>query len=271
MKTAVFTLLLIIFFSLNIEEDGLIYEVHETEINWEDGKFKELTSSDKEYILKHLDYGCNKADKKEDLKKFKKIDLNGDGNLDLIYRDGCPYKEVSIFIVNTSGYESLISNQQGIITTVLPSNDKTILRIKQEPCCCMKSGSIQEYLFSNREKEIKKREVYWAVDFEFSDNNLATDLEENEILSNTKIRTSPKTINEEIKDECSDDVYNGNIIGEIKKGAQYKILDSKVDEEKNYWELVELISTDSYIPDGNSVQPYDKETTLVVGWIKIVD
>ncbi|TPN85302.1 hypothetical protein [Aquimarina algicola] len=251
------------------KSNSIFLDIYATEIEWSDKSYDTLKISEKTKILQSLAHREYVDKSFADGLKIQKIDLNFDGKLDVLCRIKNTHDPVNLALDVLMNINDVYVNEEsfvGIITSIEQSEKRTNLRIKRFPCCCMHNGAVTELKFKRGHDSILKRStMFWHTDFEIPEKENLSEIQIKTTLQITQIRTYCEVNDSKIKDDCTDDIFEGNVIGAIKKNAKYKQLSHKTDQKGNQWELIEVLSPSSFIYQKNSVQPYSER---IIGWIK---
>lgn len=250
-------------------ESELIKSIWEEEINWSIRNFEKLDVEEEEFVYKNLKYGCGNKNQRADLKRFYKKDLNEDGLLDLLYKGSCPYSEISIFLNTGNGYEKVLSSFFGSIQRIETESKQTKIFIYQEACCCIRTNSICELTILSNQYEVSRvKYLRWDSEFDIPEQMNEPSKTEKELNEKVVLRTNLMITDHQIKDDCQDIFYRGNRLGELQKGAKYRVVSTKEDKQGDEWVLIEVLSNSDFEVEENSVQYYDKANSVVIGWMK---
>lgn len=176
-----------------------------------------------------------------DINSFHVIDLNFDAYKDIIYSGGCnPYDETFIYLYK-NGKLNLAFQTPGKLVELDQMNDKSVLQIKKEPCCCDHDFDLIELTIQPNSR-IEKKQISFHYKTKVSIGNLK------EIMFKGIVRTTPEINDHKEAGECVDEIRVGNHI------TTFSSLEPAVQIDKSgSWRLI-LFSVDN--------------TISRIGWIK---
>lgn len=174
-------------------------------------------------------------------KYYTVIDLNDDDLNDLIYSGPClPYDQTGVF-VNDGKTLKLIHDYPGKVVSLEKSVDKSVINVLKESCCCdYYSDYIQVTIWND--SHIDKNQITFFGNTEIKVDKV-TKLKIKGIL-----RTSPEVNDKKMKDDCSDQIIDGNHLAHIDKPTTVVQL-----SQSGQWRLI--------------LYPVDNENSYI-GWIK---
>ena len=158
--------------------------------------------------LPKFDYHCdNENQKGSDF--YHVVDLNNDGQNDLIYSGPCkPYNQTAVFL-NTGRVLRKLFDNPGKIISLEKAGASTVINILKEACCCeFYSQYIQVTI--NEKSQVTKNTIVFSAKTKIT---LGTRLKAEKVVGT--LRTTPH-VNDAIKrDECNDAVVRGNQLKRI--------------------------------------------------------
>ncbi|GCD76948.1 hypothetical protein JCM31826_04300 [Thermaurantimonas aggregans] len=164
------------------------------------------------------------------------VDLNNDGLKDLIYSGPClPYDQTGIFL-NDGKSLKLIHGYPGEVVSLEKSIDKTTINILKKSCCCdYYSDYIQVTIWND--SRVDKHQITFFGNPEIKIDKVT------ELKTKGVLRTSPEVNDIKKKDDCSDQIMEGNHLTRIDKittvvqlsqSGQWKLVLYSVDKENSY-------------------------------------
>jgi len=175
-------------------------------------------------------------DNKKTKDYYHVVDLNNDGLKDLIYSGPCmPYDQTGIFL-NDGKTLKLIHDYPGEVVSLEKVVDKTVINILKKSCCCdYYSDYIQVTIWND--SRIDKNEItYWGN----------TEIKVDKVTPfkiKGILRTSPEINDKKKKDDCSDQIIEGNHLAHINKlttvvqlsqSGQWRLVLYEVDKDNSY-------------------------------------
>lgn len=242
-------------------------------INWESKEFETLNSKEQEFISLSIKFGCQ-IDKNDIrlLENFKKIDLNNDGIMDLVYKESCPYPEIKFYLQEKSGNFTLINKYPGKIINITETVDSTSIIIKSDACCCIDINSLKRIVIKKENFEITNSStLYWHSEIELPsfEKLINKNIELTKYPKNTRLRTYLVENDSIEKNACVDDqYYKGNLIGKLIKQSKLKSIYRQIDLNGEEWELVIVNQEKLYAPNKMLVQIAKNLNNSILGWVK---
>lgn len=169
------------------------------------------------------------------------VDLNKDGQKDLIYSGPCqPYSQTAIFINNGAKLKK-VYEYSGALTSIKSDDEQTIISILMQPMGCIYYADYIQVAIG-LDTKIKKHTIEYHTDTKIG----VADTIEKKHLSGV-LRTQP-IVNDSIhKDACTSDIFIGNQITKL-TNKEVVIIDTQ-----NKWSQVLYKKNEDY---------------SIIGWMK---
>lgn len=185
-------------------------------------------------VIEDLDLGCPSAN----LSQFHSIDLDGDGDEDLIFNGACnPYDHVVIFWNNEGKFEKAWDAPGQIILIQQDNHRVGAAYIFQDACCCNYYNQMHRVSF---EHIIHVASLKWHTNIAIPKDITAS----NRYGSGGIFRNSAIIDDHSHEDPCSDDILVGNRDFECQTPLQLltiqetsKMVLSAVEYSPNRWQL----------------------------------
>ena len=137
------------------------------------------------------------------------VDLNNDGQTDLLYSGTCKPSGQTIIYLRTGNKLKKVGAFQGKIVAVDKYENGSQLHIMKEVCCCYPFNEFTQVMIDSG-SNITKNTITFGTDTRIRLNNR---LKEEKVMGT--IRTSPKVYDVPKADECKRQVYRGNQLRRI--------------------------------------------------------
>ncbi|MCZ8023634.1 MAG: hypothetical protein O9294_17855 [Cytophagales bacterium] len=194
-------------------------------------------------VLPKFKYLCDEhfnayefPDNKKTKDYYHVADLNNDGIKDLIYSGPClPYDQTGIFL-NDGKTLKQIHDYPGKVVSLEKSIDKTTINILKKSCCCDYYSDYIQLTIWNDSRVEKNQITFWG-NTEIKVNKVK------ELKIKGTLRYSPDINDKKEKDDCSDQIQEGNHLAHINKltkvfqlnqSGQWKLVLYAVDNENSY-------------------------------------
>jgi hypothetical protein len=181
------------------------------------------------------EYFCAQGNKNK-WDAYHVIDLNKDGLNDLIYCGPCkPYNQVGIFLNNGTKLRR-VYDSPGDIIFIDNTLDRTIIHIFGEACCCNNYAGLSEVTIDNNSTVTENTITY------FGETKITLSEKLKEITVTGTLRTSPEVDDSMRKDDCSDELIQGNHLAQItnrqkviqlRQAGQWRLVLYAVDKKKS--------------------------------------
>jgi len=199
-------------------------------------KFRFLCTSDIVIIENDSTETIVPSDTEDPWKYYSVIDLNDDGLKDLIYSGPClPYDQTGIFL-NDGKTLKLIHDYPGKVVALEKLDEKTEINILKEACCCDYYSDYIQVTIWNDSRVDKNQITFWG-NAEVKVDKLA------KFKTKGILRTSPEINDKKKKDDCSDQIIEGNHLARINKlttvvqlsqSGQWRLVLYEVDKDNSY-------------------------------------
>lgn len=131
------------------------------------------------------------------------MDVNNDGLMDAIYSGPCmPYDQTGVF-ANTGNSMVCIFSYPGKVIALNHDEIQTTIDVLKEPCCCDPYFDYTEVIVHSNSEVTKNR-----ITFESGTVIRVDDLKPIKVKG--ILRTTPKVLDDEIKDSCTEEMVTGN-------------------------------------------------------------
>jgi hypothetical protein len=164
------------------------------------------------------------------------VDLNNDDLKDLIYSGPClPYDQTGIFL-NEGKTLKIIHDYPGKVVSLEKFANKTEVNILKKSCCCDYNSDYIKVTICN-DSRVDKNHITF-------DGNTKVKLEKvKKIKIQGTLRTSPELDDTKKKDDCSDQIFEGNHLLKIDKlttviqlsqSGRWKLILYQIDKDNSY-------------------------------------
>lgn len=207
-------------------------------------------------------------------KQFRKIDINGDGEMDIVFStDGCSDEILNLIWIKQKNYYKFAKFHWGTIVRVFRniSNSHSLL-IRSGYCCAGIVGSYKLYDPSNKDLHRFMENQYtticefWGTQFP-KEKTMSIPFHTNR--DKAQLRTSHELLNtlDTLRGEFEEMAVYGNIIAEYANKSTGKILNEFVDANSERWYFV-LMDAKDFIGYNRF---YNTHFSFKCGWMNSKD